>query len=99
MWQGRQGQGRIKGRIEQNGVRVQEIYTIELEPDEHEAFRTDPEGHMRRFLEQEGFTVNGVHFDIGRGTGGGSDGQGEMRPGGTWVHEVWPYKSDWHCCY
>jgi len=88
-------EGQIKGRIEQTGVRVQEIYTIELDPAEHEAYYADPATYMKRFLEEKGFVVNGVHFDIGSGAGGSA----EARPGGTWVHELWPYKSDWHCCY
>jgi hypothetical protein len=89
---------KIKGSIERTGVRVAETYTIDVEFDDGEKERSgDIDGYLakvRRFLEQEGYQVNNIRID---GEGDAVSAIAARRP--TWVHELWPYKSDWHCCY
>ena len=86
---GRQG----KGRVKLQGVRVMEVYSIDLDLQD-EGYRKDPAAYVRQVLESEGFEVNGVLMSELTRPGGGSRPKGGF-PG--YAHIVHPptEKSYW----
>ena len=82
-----------KGRVKLQGVRVMEVYTIDLDLQD-EGYRKDPAAHVRQVLESEGFEVNGVLISELVRPGGGATPKGGF-PG--YAHIVHPptEKSYW----
>jgi hypothetical protein len=52
----------IRGTVDKVGEEKVEVFTISLDLDEasREQLKADPSGFMKRFLESQGYTVNGL---------------------------------------
>jgi hypothetical protein len=94
---------RIQGGMERVDVGVA-TFDLRISPEngQREAFRSDPEGFMRRFLEEQGFNVNRlqfIHTDRYRSAEATASDEPEEEPMPMRSYHIeYPEESGWICC-
>lgn len=93
----------MAARTKRLGVRVQEIFEIEVDPQDEAELRKDPAGHIKRILEAAGHKVNEVIGEPDDLIAAVLRGPAEARRG-DWFHTVWDENDPddvcrWHWYY